>query len=245
MPVHDWTIADDGTFHAFHTAWIAQLQGVLNETLLPKDYYALAEQRMGHGIADVLTLHSGGNDNLSAPDQGIAVAQMPPKARRRQTIENVYRTMQRTIAIRHVSGDRLIALIEIVSPANKDRAVHVGDFAAKAVNSILHGIHLMMVDIIPPGRFDRHGMHEAIVQRIEDSEQPYDLPTTEPLTIGSYSAGEPQIFLEHLNFGDHLPDTPLFLQPDRYVVVPLESTYANAFRGFPALWRQRLDAAIK
>jgi len=34
---------------------------------------------------------------------------------------------------------------------------------------------------------------------------------------------------------------PLFLNPDRYVSVPLESTYAMAFRGLPAVWRQVLE----
>jgi hypothetical protein len=43
MPVHDWTRAEAGIFHAFHVAWIPELQKVLNSGLLPEGFYALAE----------------------------------------------------------------------------------------------------------------------------------------------------------------------------------------------------------
>jgi hypothetical protein len=44
MPVHDWTRVDAGTFHAFHTSWLAHLMEALNAGLLPRGYYALSEQ---------------------------------------------------------------------------------------------------------------------------------------------------------------------------------------------------------
>jgi hypothetical protein len=37
--------------------------------------------------------------------------------------------------------------------------------------------------------------------------------------------------------GNLLPAMPLFLQTDRYVNVPLESTYQEAYSGVPAFWR--------
>jgi hypothetical protein len=50
MPVHEWSRVFDGAFHAFHVAWIAELQKVLNSGNLPADYYAMAEQVMGPAI---------------------------------------------------------------------------------------------------------------------------------------------------------------------------------------------------
>lgn len=58
MLIHNWTRVTSGTFHAFHTAWIAQLQEALNAGLLPADYYALAEQFVGDTEPDVLTLET-------------------------------------------------------------------------------------------------------------------------------------------------------------------------------------------
>lgn len=39
----------------------------------------------------------------------------------------------------------------------------------------------------------------------------------------------------------HLPAMPLFLRPDRYINVPLEVTYLEAFRTLPAFWREILE----
>ena len=120
MPVHDWTRVEAGIFHAFHLAWTAALQNVLNEGLLPQGYYALAEQHAGRSIPDVLTLHVSpdlGEPSWSPPDSGgIAVAEAPPRVQHKQIIEPTSLSRRRSLAIRHVSGHRLIALIEIVPP---------------------------------------------------------------------------------------------------------------------------------
>jgi hypothetical protein len=41
--------------------------------------------------------------------------------------------------------------------------------------------------------------------------------------------------------GAALPDMPLFLRPDRYVNIPLERTYQEAFAGMPVFWRDVLE----
>jgi hypothetical protein len=38
-----------------------------------------------------------------------------------------------------------------------------------------------------------------------------------------------------------LAEMPLFLRPDRYVNVPLESTYQASYRSMPAFWRDVLE----
>jgi hypothetical protein len=149
---------------------------------------------------------------------------------------------RRSLAIRHISGHRLVALLEIVSSANKDRVVHVEDFVAKAVSALDVGVHLLLVDLFPPGPHDPHGMHGEILRRLEESDAAYDLPADEPLTLASYAAGpQVDIYLEHAAVGTVLPDMPLFLRPDRYVNVPLESAYQAAYRGLPAFWRAVLE----
>jgi hypothetical protein len=246
MPVHDWTRVEPGIFHDFHTVWIGVLRTTLNEGLLPPGYYALAEQHAGRPIADVLTLHASPAtpERLPLPPAtgGTAVADAPPRVRRKLTVEQAALTRRRTLAIRHVSGHRLIALVEIVSPANKDRVRHVEDFAAKAVDALDAGVHLLVVDLFPPGSHDPYGMHGVIRQRLEQSDEPYDLPTDEPLTLAAYAAGpQVEIFLEHVAVGAALPNMPLFLRPDRYIDVPLELTYAAAYAGMPSFWRDVLE----
>jgi hypothetical protein len=246
MPVHDWTRVDAGIFHAFHVAWIPQISGALNGGLLPEGYYALPEQHAGAGIADVLTLHASAASPLPLPlppdTGGIAVAEAPPNASRKRSLEPAALALRRSLAIRHVSGHRLVALLETLSPANKDRPQSVGAFVEKATSAVVFGVHLLVVDLFPPGLHDPQGMHAAIQQRLEQSDKPYDLPADTPLTLASYVAGpRVEVFLEHPAVGAVLPEMPLFLRPDRYVNVPLEATYQEAYRGLPAFWRNVLE----
>jgi Protein of unknown function (DUF4058) len=141
MPVHDWTLVDAGVFHDFHNVWIAELRNALNGGVLPPDFYAMSEQHAGKYITDVLTLTSP-SDPASAPiSGGVAVADAPPKVRRTLALSAAARVRRKTLAIRHASGDRLIAILEIVYPANKDRREHVREFLDKLEDALAHGIH--------------------------------------------------------------------------------------------------------
>lgn len=248
MPVHDWTRVEAGIFHAFHVAWVPELSKALNGGLLPDGYYALAEQHAGRSIPDLLALHASpaSAEPLPLPPApgtgGTAVAEAPPRVRRKETVEPAALSRRRTLAIRHVSGHRLVAVVEIVSPANKDRARHVEEFTDKAASALEFGVHVLVVDLFPPGPHDPHGIHSVIRRQLEESEGPCDLPADEPSTLASYVAGPRiEIYLEHLAVGSTLPEMPLFLRPEHYVNVPLESTYQEAYRGMPAFWRDVLE----
>lgn len=245
MPVHDWSRVDAGIFHHFHTLWLTELSNALNGGLLPRQFYALAEQHASQFVADVLTLHvSPHGSDLPAPS-GIgstAVAEAPPKARRRLVTNGSLRQLRRTLTIRHVSGHRLVALVEIVSPANKDRAVHVEQLATKIDEALRCDVHVLLVDLFAPGTHDPHGMHGAVWDRVDDGQaEPLELPPDEPFTLASYVAGRrPEAYIEHAGPDRPLPPMPLFLHPDHYITLPLEETYQAAFRGTPEYWRDVL-----
>jgi hypothetical protein len=139
----------------------------------------------------------------------------------------------------------LVALLEIISPANKDRADRIADFAANVVSALDHGVHVLVIDLLPPGPSDPHGIHGVIHQHLDGSDEPYDLPAAEPLTLASYAAGpQVEVYLEHRAVGAALPEMPLFLRPDRYVNVPLEPTYQAAYQGMPEFWRGVLEGRM-
>jgi len=222
MPVHDWTRVEAGIFYDFHNVWTAALRNTLNEGLLPEGYYALTEQHAGRTIPDVLALHASPEPDeprwLPPDTGGIAVAEAPPRVQCKQIMEPAALARRRSLAIRHVSGHRLIALIEIVSPANKVRNLHVAELVEKAISALERSVHLLLVDLFPPGRHDPSGIHGKIAESLERYGEPYVLPTGAPLTLASYLAGPSvEAYLEHLAVGAPLADMPLFLRPDRYV----------------------------
>ena len=245
MPVHDWTRVDAGTFHDFHTVWIAELRTALNSGLLPTDYYALAEQSASQRQTDVLTLHTG-PASVGQSGGGLAVLEATPavRLRLRPTPGQARRLSSRRgrrLVIRHVTGHRVVAVLAIVSPANKDRRSSVRDFVTKVAQLLEAGIHVMLIDLLPQGRFDERGMHGAVWSHFDAAG--YQPPEGEPFTLASYrwDGNEPEAFVEPVALGRSLIDMPLFLRNDRYVNVSLEATYQAAYRGFPAFWRRVLE----
>jgi hypothetical protein len=233
-----------GIFHDFHNAWITELRNTLNGGLLPSGYYALGEQHAGRSIADVLTLHASTPPPPPLPPApatgGVVLAEAPPRVRRKLSASASARLRRRTVSVRHVRGHRLVALLEIVSPANKDREEHVAELVNKLRSALELGVHVMVIDLLPPGPHDPLGMHGAVWSYFED--EPYDLPEDEPLTVASYLAGPPvDAYLEHLAVGGTLPTMPLFLRHDRFVNLILDATYLAAYRGVPEYWRAVLE----
>ncbi len=247
MPVHDWTRVNAGIFHNIHNGWITHLTEVLNDGRLPPDYYALAEQVAGGRGPDVLTLQeadSTGDASSGGPRGAVAVATAPPRVRFTATAEvNQYALRKRRITVRHVSGDRVIAFIEILSPGNKNSRHALRSFVSKAVSALTHGIHLLLIDLFPPGRRDPRGIHGAVWEELGETNV---MPNDKPLTLAAYSAGYcPTAYVEPVAVGDVLPDMPLFLTPDDYIPVGLESTYLAAWRGVPKKWRAVLESPTR
>jgi hypothetical protein len=248
MPIHDWTRVTAGTWHAFHLSWIAEIQLALNGGLLPPDYYAQAEQIAGPLGPDVLTLQAPDEPGNGAPDTspgaggGMAVRVAPPRVRFTDEAEmNEYVIKRRTLVIRHTSGDRIVALLEIVSPGNKAARNALRSFVEKAVEALYRGYHLLIVDLFPPGPRDPNGIHGAIWSEITGKS--FEQPADEPLTLASYSAGPTKrCYVEPTAVGRELIDMPFFLEEGFYVNVPLEQTYRAAYRGVPRRWQRVLEA---
>src|SRR4051794_14846055 len=219
MPIHDWMRVTAGTWHAFHLSWISEIQLVLNGGWLPPDYYAQAEQIAGPMGPDVLTLQMPeGPEEFGSPDAssggGLAVAAAPPRAWLVDEAEmSEYVLKRRTLVIRHASGDRIVALIELLSPGNKAARFALRSFVEKAVEALYRGHHLLGVDLFPPGPRDPQGIHGAIWAEL--SERPFAPPPGRPLTLAAYSAGPvKRAYIEPTAVGRELAEMPLFLEPE-------------------------------
>lgn len=148
---------------------------------------------------------------------------------------------RRTIAIRHVGGHRVVALVEIVSPANKDRKQHVTSFVNKMVAALELGIHILLIDLFPPGTHDPNGMHGAVWDRFEPNED-NTTPDDRPFALASYTGGKPvKAYASFVALGDALPAVPLFLTAEKFVTLELEPGYTEAYSGMPEFWRKVIE----
>jgi hypothetical protein len=248
MPIHDWTRVEAGIFHHFHHGWIEEIARALNRGVLPADFYAMAEQHAAGFGPDVLTLQTRGDSDrpgdaspLTPAEAGGGVLLAPPRARlSAETDREFYQRKQSTVTVRHVSGDRVVAMIEVVSPGNKSARHAIRSFVEKAAERLDRWINLLVLDLFPPGPRDPRGLHAAIWDEVAGQE--YEPPADKPLTLAAYeSALTLRAYVEPVAVGDDLPEMPLFLLPGGHVPVPLDQTYREAFEAVPRRWRSVLE----
>lgn len=244
MPVHDWSLVDSGLFHDFHQVWTVEIRNALNRGSLPDGYFALAEQVVGGPIPNVVTLQRFIPTPPEAPHADcMTVTEAPPRARYIATAEvDSYAERANRLVIRHRHGE-VVAVIEIVSPGNKNSRHGLRAFVEKSAELLRSGIHLLVVDLFPPSPRDPQGLHKAIWDEICD--EPFELPPDKPLTVASYVAGTVKsAYIDPVAVGDVLPSAPIFLDEESYVPVPLEATYQAAWENCPRAIRDLVEPAL-
>ncbi len=251
MPIHDWTRVTAGTFHDFHNAWITHLKEALNAGLLPQPYYALGEQQAGDIGPDILTLQIPDavhaptafyavDSPVTATSELLSTLDAPPQVHKLQLSDDetaFYLGRQRQLVIRHATGDKVIAIVEIVSQSNRHTQQTLEQFADKIINALRAGVHVVVLDLYPHGMHDPHGLHNFVWERMLAGN--YQPEANFPLTLVSYTAGQPvQAWIEPTAVGTTLTPMPLFLTSEHYILLPLEQTYMQAWQGMPARWQE-------
>ena len=244
MPVHDWSRVDANLFHHFHQRWTIAICDALNAGLLPRGYSALVEQYAGGFFPDVLALENeSGSSRPEEPTGGVVTAD-PPKTSVVRQAHAVLAARANRIAIRHGLGE-VVCMLEVVSPGNKSGRAACRSFVEKAVEHLRQGIHLLVIDVLPPTPRDPQGMHKVIWDEIE--EEPFELPPGKPLTLAAYVAGdlitgiETRAYVEMIGIGQTLPEMLAYLDRKNHVPVPLEETYQSAWATCPAALRELVE----
>jgi hypothetical protein len=185
-------------------------------------------------------------DGVESAEPGnglVAVAQSPPQVRLSQeATEDIvfYLHRQRSVVVRHTSGDRVVAFVEIVSRSNRHSLQTLNDFVDKVVAALREGIHVLVIDPFPPSRHDPDGIHGFIWERLVAGQ--YTAADDLPLTLVSYCAGHPiTAWVEPLAVGTELTSMPLFLTHGHYIPMPLEETYGQSYSGVPGRWKRVIE----
>lgn len=241
MPIHDWTRVPAGLFHHFHQDWSIEIARELNRGRLPSGFYALVEQRVKGPEPDVIAIDTK-RQGKDSPG-GVTAILEPPKSKmvsRIPTDTELYARKANRISIHHQLGE-VVAIIEIVSPGNKNTRHAIRSFVEKAVSLLETGVHLLIVDLFPPSDRDPHGIHKVICDQF--LELPFDPPADKPLTLVSYQvASEIIAHIEPVAVGDDMPDMPLFLTRDAHIQVPLELTYRATWEACPEPIRELVQS---
>jgi len=126
---------------------------------------------------------------------------------------------------------RLVAVVEIVSPSNKDRADHRETFGAKC-HALLHqGVCVTVVD---PVTERGANLYAELAERMGADPPTLAAASLYAVTLRRRPDGERwrlEAWEHELVVGQPLPTLPLWYAENRYVPLELERTYEETCRG--------------
>src|SRR5438128_7796339 len=150
-------------WEGFHHAWATFIAQQLNQETLPPGYYAESEISVGPELqVDVATM-----ELASAGDgrKGIATAVWsPPRPKLAVKVDFAHLDSYEIRVYQDLGGAELRAAIELVSPANKDRAGSRRTFAAKCAGYLKQGIAVVIVDVVTARSAN---LHEELFEVLE------------------------------------------------------------------------------
>jgi hypothetical protein len=214
---------------SFHGAWAEAIARYLNEDLLPAHFYAEARIKIGTRLEiDVATLEEP-NGRLKAEDGGIAVW-APPVPAASAKLDFAGLDLFEVNILNDEEGPKIVAAIELVSPANKDRPANRRAFTVKCASYLQDGVSVMIVDVVT----ERHGnLHADLIDFLKlsiaiASQGSEDLYATAYRPLLGAEQSRVEIWAGALAVGSPLPTLPLWLAADLALPLSLEETYQSA-----------------
>ena len=128
--------------------------------------------------------------------------------------------------------NRVVAAIEIVSPANKDRPSHRRAFAAKCATLLQQKVSVILVDLVTV----RHSNLYGDLLELLGQSDPSLVPEPPPMYAVACRAHEKkqswqlETWVHPLKLGASLPTLPLWLSADLAIPLELESSYEETCR---------------
>lgn len=218
-------------YKSLNAAWGTFLCNGLNQGGLPPDYRAYPEKAVGIGLeADVATYEDAERPPAGNGDGGVTTAVWAPPRPPLVVPVDFFDLESQEVKVYADDGGRLVAAVELVSPANKDRPGHRADFAAKCAAYLQQEVSVLVVDIVT-GR--RTNLHRPLMELLQLGESAADAVTSDLYAIAYrvVAAGERtqlEAWPTPLALGEPLPKMPLWLRDDLAVPLDLETSYRQA-----------------
>jgi hypothetical protein len=239
MPLRDHfrpPLADRRSWEGFHGGWPMMIVDALNRRL-PQRYVAEPQVHLGsaieidvatYGEGEAPTPAAGGGEDGGAstaiwapPRPTLAVATDPPAPR--EYAVRVYDTR---------SGRRLVAAVEIVSPANKDRPEHRRAFVAKCATLLQEGVCVAIVDVVTTRASNLYSDLLDFLGQVDPSlaDGPPPLYAAACRWARNEDSWTLEAWAHPLALGRPLPTLPLWLAEDLAVPLDLEQSYEETCR---------------
>jgi hypothetical protein len=234
LNIHDW--------ESFHSQWGGCIAADLNRRL-PKRFLASAPQHLGPYVSsDVaerellqedISDSQNGTPEGSSERGGVAVAleklvYTPPVTALSMPVSfpEEFRVEVRDT----LRASRVLAVIELVSPGNKDDDESRESFAGKCLGYLAKGIGLVVIDIVTARLSNLHNWMVKLAKHDAKFEMPGDpsIYTSAYRPVHRNKEDMIDLWTWELALGSHLPTVPLSLKEFGTIPLDLEKTYAEA-----------------
>jgi len=222
-PLHPW--------ESFHAVWATVILERLNQ-LLPPRYFAAVQVHLGTQVeADVAEFEreQAFQESTNGPGGGVATATWAPPAAT-TVLEAIFPDSIEVQVIDTRADAIVVAVVELVSPRNKDRPEARQAFAVKCAAYLERGLGLIVVDIITTRQAN---LYAEVVQLLLQPESA-GLLADSTLHAAAYrpirrqEKNQIDVWLTPLVLGQTLPVLPLALRGGGCVPLDLEATYTAA-----------------
>lgn len=210
----------------FHSAWANEIVRQLNHHLLPDRFVAEPYIKLGANVEiDVATFQQ--RENRAIESGGLALATYAPP---RPTLVFEADWSDADVFEIQVQKDdgglQLVAAIELVSPANKDRPSHREAFVRKCASALQQGIALVVIDIVTQRAANFHAdLIKALGSPPNASDDSDWLFAAAYRTLPRGTSTRIESWPQTLKLSEILPTLPLWLDIDFAVPLDLEETY--------------------
>lgn len=221
MPLHDWAALDN--WDGMHTYWLGQIGRALRLSLPPGYRSVLGTHPLVRIDGAIVRPDTAVIDDPRAPRPAAAAGPREPDAE-----VPVFELEPDTTVLVERAG-RVVAVVELISPANKDRPAFREDSTTRYAGYLRAGVHLLLVDVHPrPAGFSYARSIPAALGA--------DLPGGGAPGAVAYRVGPAAAqggrYLAVWNgpfaVGEPLPQMPVPLTGDAAVWLDLEATYRAA-----------------
>jgi hypothetical protein len=214
---------------SFHGAWAEAIATTLNQSLLPERFVAEARVKLGGQVEiDVATFAESGG--ALVPESGGVATWAPPKPVATASLAFQDPDVFEVQVLSEEEGPRLVAAIELVSPANKDRPANRRMFAVKCASYLHSGVSVMIVDVVTQRTGNLHAELLDLLQvHVRTPGQGADdLYAAAHRAVATSQGLLLETWAHPLDVGAALPTLPLWLEPGFCLPLNLEASYQAA-----------------
>ncbi len=224
---HHLPVSEALPWTSFHARWAGFLADDLNP-LLPPHHFADSQVRRQIEI-DVTVIESIREAAAQAGKPAWTPAWVPPPAPVATPFTVETDETEARVYSLGSDGRRLVAAVELVSPANKDRPETRAAFVTKCERLLQQGVGLVVVDTVTSQHFN---LHNELMDRIgqPDGRLTGHLYAASYRAVGGDGVGELQAWPHPLALGQPMPTLPLWLYGGLCVPARLQETYAETCR---------------